>query len=230
MDEKLTPMAELCRRCQGDEGPADALYAITALRARLEELERRHVGDMLSHGATWADIARPLGITRQAAHHRHRHVDRSTPAAATPSAEVQRVLVTSTARGTVKLAREEATALGADAVGTEHLLLALTRTAPDPVAHVLAEAGIDEHTLRSTLQPTIVNGGQRLQADGGFTRYAREVLEGSLREAVERREGYIGADHLLLALLRNPAGGAAQTLDALGVAPQVIFAKLSTQR
>lgn len=230
MADDLTPIAELCQRSQGEKGPADALHAVTALRARLDELERRHVGDMLSHGATWADIAETLGITRQAAHHRHRLVRRTKPSAVAASAEVQRVLVTGAARGTVRLARAEATALGASAVGTEHLLLALAQTAPDPVARVLAEGGIDEHALRTTLQPTLVDAGTPEAADGGFTAHAREVLESSLREAVERGEGFIGAGHLLLALLRNPAGGAAQTLDALKVESEAIFATLSGQR
>lgn len=61
------------------------------------------------------------------------------------------------------------------------------------------------------------------QPQGNFTEYAREVLERSLGEAVERGDGFIGADHLFLALLRNPAGGAAQTIEALGVEPQAII-------
>jgi hypothetical protein len=225
--DDLAPISELCRRSQGDDGPADGLRALTALHRRLEELERRHVASMLEQGASWSQIAEPLAITRQAAHHRHRHLPRSKPPA---SAQVQRVLVTSVARGTVRLARKEAAALGAPAVGTEHLLLALTCTSPEPVARVLADAGIDEHALRCTLQPTIVQAAESAPAGGGFTRHAREVLEGSLREAVERGEGYIGAAHLLLALLRNPAGGAARTLAALGVEPEAIFATLAEQR
>jgi ATP-dependent Clp protease ATP-binding subunit ClpA len=196
----------------------------------LDALERGHVADMLGEGATWADIAEPLGITRQAAHHRHRQVPPAKAPAAETSAEVQRILVTGAARGTVRLAREEAAAQGASTVGTEHLLLALTRTAPEPVARLLADSGIDEHALRSTLHPTIVGTAEPSSSNGGFTRYAREVLEGSLREAVDRGEGYIAADHLLLALLRNPAGGAAQTLDALGVQSEMILAALAGQR
>jgi hypothetical protein len=227
--DSLTPVSELCRRAQGDKGPTDGLQAVTALRERLDQLESRHVADLLGEGATWADIAEPLGITRQAAHHRHRNVTRSKPPAAAASAEVQRVLVTSHARGTVRVAREEATAQGARAVGTEHLLLALTCTCPEPVARVLADAGVDEHALRTMLQPTLVEGTEGREAQDTFTPHAREVLEGSLREAVERGDGFIGADHLLLALLRNPAGGAAQTLDALGVRPEAIFTAVSAQ-
>lgn len=225
----LAPVSELCRRSQGDGGARDALQAIAALRARLDELERGHVAAMVADGASWADVAGALGISRQAAHQRFRDLPRAQSAAGS-RAEMQRVLVTGAARGTVRMAREEATAQGATAVGTEHLLLALTRGAPEPVARALAEAGIDEHALRTCLQPTIVEEGPAPTADGGFTAHAREVLEGSLREAVERGEGYIGADHLLLALLRNPAGGAAQTLEALGVEPRAVFATLSARR
>lgn len=224
MADDLTPISELCQRSQGQNGAADALTAVTSLRTRLDALEREHVADMLGGGATWADISEPLGITRQAAHHRHRHVPPAKAPEAPASAEVQRILVTGIARETVRIAREEAVSQGASAVGTEHLLLALTCTAPEPIAHLLAEAGIDEHALRSALHPTIVGTGEPSPSNGGFTRYARDVLEGSLREAVERGEGYIGAGHLLLALLRNPVGGAAQTLGALGVDRETILA------
>jgi hypothetical protein len=228
MTDELAPTSELCRRSHGDGGPRDALQAIAALRARLDELEREHVAAMVGGGSSWADVAGALGISRQAAHQRFRDLTVQRPPAEESSAEVRSVLVTGAARGTVRMAREEAAAQGSTAVGTEHLLLALTRSAPEPVARVLAEAGIDEHALRSCLQPTIVDGDGR--PAGGFTPHAREVLEGSLREAVERGEGFIAADHLLLALLRNPAGGAAQTLASLGVEPRAIFATLSARR
>jgi ATP-dependent Clp protease ATP-binding subunit ClpA len=229
MTDELAPLSDLCRRAHGDDGAPDGLHAIVALRSRLEELERRHVAEMLDHDATWAEVAEALGISRQAAHRRFRHAVASrTPERS--STEVRRVLVTGEARGTVRLAREEAAAQGARAVGTEHLLLALARTAPEPLARALRDAGIDEHALRSMMQPTIVEDGTPAAAGGGFTRHAREVLEGSLREAVERGDGFIAADHLMLALLRNPAGGAAQTLEALGVEPGAVFATLSDPR
>lgn len=222
MSEQADPIAELCARAAGERGSSDALDAIIDLRARLDELERQHVANLLGEGATFAAIAQILGISRQAAHERFRRTRPARPPAP-PHSEIRRILVTGTARGTVRLARKEAAALGASAVGTEHLLLALTVTAPEPVARVLSSAGIDEHALRTTLQPTLVADGEATEADGGFTVHAREVLEGSLREAVERGEGFIGADHLLFALLRNPAGGAAQTLAALDVEPRTVL-------
>lgn len=225
MSDDLAPISELCRRSHGEGGPADALHAITALRARLDQLERRHVGELLGAGATWAQVAETLGITRQAAHSRYRHLPRRAAPSAS-SSEVKKVLVTGDARSVVRLARQEAAAAGAPAVGTEHLLLALTRTAGGRVARALTSVGINEDALRSCLHPTIVADGTLAAINGGFTRYAREVLEGSLREALTRGEGFIGTDHLLLALLRNPAGGAAQTLGALGIDAEVVFATL----
>jgi hypothetical protein len=226
--DDLTPMSELCRRAQGDEGPRDALSAIGALRSRLDELERGHVGGMLEDGATWTEVAGALGISRQAAHSRFRDMRRA-PRTQRPSTKVERVLVTGAARGTVRLARREAERLGAPAVGTEHLLLALTHDPPEPIARALRGAGVDVDGLRAMIQPTIVDDGEPAAAKGGFTRYAREVLEGSLREAVERGDGFISADHLLLSLLRNPEGGATRTLDALGVDPNAIRSALAAQ-
>ena len=102
----------------------------------------------------------------------------------------------------------------------------MTCSGTEPVARVLAAAGVDEQALRSRLHPTVIDGGEASVGRGGFTPYAREVLEGSLREAVDRGDGFIAADHLLLALLRNPIGGAARTLDALGVDVEAMIAEL----
>lgn len=222
MPDDPIPVTELCRRATGESG-ADGLRAIVALRARLEELEGEHVSTMLGEGASWAAIAEALGISRQAAHRRFRHRPRTRHR--TPErAEVNRILVTGSARSIVQLARQEATALGSAIVGTEHLLLALAQAPAPLVVHALNRVGVDERKLREAIQPTIAAPAQAVADDERFTGNAREVLEGALREAVQRREGYIGVEHLLLALLRNPSGGAALTLQALGVGPEAVAA------
>jgi ATP-dependent Clp protease ATP-binding subunit ClpA len=183
---------------------------------------------MLGQGARWPEIGAALGISRQAAHRRFRDTTGTRPRARA-KAEVDRILVTGEAQTMVQLARREAEAQGAPLVGTEHLLLAIVRNAPEPLSRVLSSSGIDEHNLRTNLQPTVVDDGVPAPRDSRFTRYARDVLEGALREAVERGEGFIGTEHLLLALLRNPSGGAARSLSSLGVDPQVAFASLSAR-
>ncbi len=216
MTEGEPTLSELCIKAEWPDAPVEGMRAITALRARLEGVEQQRVAEMLDQGATWAAVAETLGISRQAAHRRFRDVRKPPPAPAPPSTQVNRILVTGVARATVTMAREEAAALGAPAVGTEHLLLALTRSAPEPVAYALRSVGIDEEALRATLQPTLVEGSQPAAGDSVLTAHAREVLEGSLQQAVKRGDGFIGPDHLLYALLENPSGGASQTLAALG--------------
>ena len=219
-------MSELCRRAQGDESAGDALQALTALRARLTELEREHVADMLAEGATWTAVAETAGHHPPGCAPPPPRRAARPPAARGASAAVQRVLVTGVARGTVRLARREAAALGAPAVGTEHLLLALTSTAPEPVARALRSAGIDEHALRATLQPTIVATATsprpgRLHAacaggPGGIAARGRRT-----RRRLHRRRP-------------SPARASAQSggrggadLDALGVEAGAVFATLA---
>lgn len=223
---ELAPISELCRRAQDEEAPADALRAIRALRERLADMEAAHVAALIGAGATWATVAQALGVSRQAAHRRFQHLPATRPAPAAASTDVRRILVTSEARAAVRLSREEAVAQRAPAIGTEHLLLGLLRSDAAAAARALRGAGVEEDAARRALQPTIVEDGDLSPADGGFTRHAREVLEGTLREAVERGEGFIGPDHLLLALLRNPQGGAARTLEALGVEPESVRLEL----
>ena len=224
MPAELAPMPELCRRAQAGDDPADALRA---LRDRIADLEGAHVRAMLRDGASWTDVAEALGTSRQAAHRRFRDLRVARPAPAATRTDVHRVLVTSDARGIVRAARREAERQRAAAIGTEHLLLALLCADVPGAAAALRRAGVTEEAVRAALQPTVVEGELRA-ADGGFTPLARQVLEGSLREAVERGEGFIGADHLLLALLRHDDGGAARTLEALGVAREAVRAQLAT--
>ncbi len=225
MSEQLTPMAELCRRANADDA-GDALEAVTELRGRLRTLEQQAVARMLGEGAGWAQIGAALGISRQAAHRRFRDVT-PVPRTATEHAQVERILVTGDARETVRLAREEAIAKGAPRVGTEHLLVALARNPSPAVAYALRASGLDADRLRSALQPTVASEQANGNGTPTFTANAREVLEGTLREAVERGDGFIAPEHLLLALLRNPEGGAARTLEALGVPPANMTASIA---
>jgi ATP-dependent Clp protease ATP-binding subunit ClpC len=129
------------------------------------------------------------------------------------------VLVTAPARMAVRLGRQEARAMGADQVGSEHLLLGILRSGDQRAVKVLEEMGVTLDDARAAAQPTLIDGRSHAEPPGkdGISSYARSVLEQSLREAVARGEGYIAVEHLLLALLREDVGGAARTLHELGI-------------
>jgi transposase-like protein len=215
--------------------PAAALRAMTALREELDAFERLQVARALDSGQSFSAVARALGISRQAAHRRYRDLAGvSLPDEASESRAPGRMLVTSEARAAVALAREEATTLGAGTVGSEHLLLGIIRCRAAPVTAVLEAGGVTLADARRCAQPTLVDGAPpptppAPMASGprGISAYARAVFEQSLREAVKRGDGYIGVEHLLLASLEDPSGGACRTLCELGLDPEVVRASLA---
>ena len=133
------------------------------------------------------------------------------------------------------LAREEATALGAKTVGSEHLLLGIIRSRASSVADLLERGGVTLSDARRCAQPTLVDGAPEPQPEAsksgtparGISTYARAVFDQALREAVKRGDGYVGVDHILLASLEDPAGGACRTLTELGLDPDEVRAGLS---
>jgi hypothetical protein len=219
-------VGDLLRRAIGTDDPDDALRAITALRGELDRLERDAVACARVAGASWSTIADALNITRQAAQKRHR----STPSPPTAApAPMRTVLVTAPARMAVRLGRQEARAMGSDVVGSEHLLLGILRSGGHEATRALNALGVTLDDARAAAQPTLVDGRAHVEPAGkdGISAYARAVLEQSLREAVARGEGYIGVEHLLLALLREDAGGAARTISELGIDPDAVRERLT---
>ena len=218
---------DLLRRAISTEDPDDALRAITVLRGELDRLERDAVACARVAGASWRTIADALSITRQAAQKRHRGATPQQNAAPPPA---RTVLVTAPARMAVRLGRQEARAMGSDIVGSEHLLLGVLRSGGHPASRVLNDLGVTLDDARAAAQPTLVDGKAPDEPAGkdGISAYARAVLEQSLREAIARGEGYIGVEHLLLALLREDVGGAARTLAELGIEPDVVRERLAS--
>lgn len=218
-------LGDLLRRAVSTDDPDDALRAITVLRGELDRLERDHVSCARVAGSSWSAIADALGITRQAAQKRHRG---ATPSQTSGPAAIRTVLVTAPARMAVRLGRQEARAMGSDVVGSEHLLLGVLRSGDNAAAKVLRDLGVSLEDARSAAQSTLVDG-QPTEPAGkdGISPYARSVLEQSLREAVARGEGFIGPEHLLLALLREDVGGAARTLSELGIDPDTVRERLA---
>jgi hypothetical protein len=213
--------------------PAAALRAMSALRDELDAFERLQVARALESGGSFGDVARAIGISRQAAHRRYRDlVGVELPDEEAPPGD-RGLIVTSEARAAVTLAREEAAAMGSAAVGTEHLLLGIMRCRAPVTSAVLETNGVTLADARRCAQPTLVEGGALAVAPAagtsggpsrGISAYARAVFELALREATKRGDGYVGVDHLLLASLDDPNGGACRTLCELGLDPEQVRA------
>ena len=123
---------------------------------------------------------------------------------------------TDRARRAVHLAQEEARLLRHDYVGTEHLLLGLLFESEGVAAKALGSLGISREDVRGQVEEIIGHGQGSRPGPIPFTCRAKKVLELSLREALALGHHYIGTEHLLLGLLREGEGIAAQVLTRLG--------------
>src|SRR4051812_32014039 len=117
--------------------PIESLATLAELRSELDELERTYVARALQAGESYADIARPLGISRQAAHRRYRELATAPPARPTLSPE---------ARAALLRAREEAARHGSVSIDSIHLLLAIA-----------GQQGVDVDAARRSFGPPTLN-------------------------------------------------------------------------
>ena len=120
------------------------------------------------------------------------------------------------ARRVVVLAQEEARMLNHNYIGTEHILLGLIHEGDGVAARSLESLGISLDAVRQQVEEIIGRGEQAPSGHIPFTPRAKKVLELSLREALQLGHGYIGTEHILLGLLREGDGVAAQVLVTLG--------------
>jgi ATP-dependent Clp protease ATP-binding subunit ClpC len=123
---------------------------------------------------------------------------------------------TDRARRVVVLAQEEAKQLNHNYIGTEHILLGLIREGDGIAAKALAELSISIDNVRDQVQEIIGQGQTAPTGHIPFTPRAKKVLELSLREALQLGHNYIGTEHILLGLIREGEGVAAQVLVKLG--------------
>ncbi|MGH9284740.1 MAG: ATP-dependent Clp protease ATP-binding subunit, partial [Acidimicrobiales bacterium] len=123
---------------------------------------------------------------------------------------------TDRARRVLVLAQEEARLLNHNFLGTEHILLGLIHEGEGVAAKALESLGISLEAVREKVEETIGPAGTTASGAPPFTPRAKKVLELSLREALQLGHNYIGTEHLLLGLIREGEGVAAQVLQNLG--------------
>ncbi|WP_152364216.1 ATP-dependent Clp protease ATP-binding subunit [Microlunatus speluncae] len=123
---------------------------------------------------------------------------------------------TDRARRVVVLAQEEARMLNHNYIGTEHILLGLIHEGEGVAAKALESLNISLEAVRQKVEEIIGHGQQSPSGHIPFTPRAKKVLELSLREALQINHAYIGTEHILLGLIREGEGVAAQVLVKLG--------------
>ncbi|MGA5507855.1 Clp protease N-terminal domain-containing protein [Streptomyces umbrinus] len=183
-----------------------------------------HLGDVADHlighfvdqarrsGASWTDIGKSMGVTRQAAQKRF------VPKAESdldPSQGFSRY--TPRARNVVIVSQNEAKNAGNDLIRTEHLVLGLITEAEGLGAKAITAQGVTLDAVREAATAALPPSAADVPALIPFDSNAKKALELTFREALRLGHNYIGTEHILLALLEQEAGTGAGLLGGLGV-------------
>ncbi|HWF24529.1 MAG TPA: Clp protease N-terminal domain-containing protein [Solirubrobacteraceae bacterium] len=228
----------LARIARRGRDPTERLRALTQLRRELDSLETELAADALRAGRTWREIGAALGVSKQAAHRRHSHDVAQLDRAAETDYAGAHLIVSEEVRTAVRMARREAASAGDQAFGTGHLLLGVLQCGDEAAVAVLDRVGLTLRAARQAMHPTAelsagaaaaVNGNGRVNGDGppaAASPRARRTLARALTESSGHSSDSLTAIDLLRALLRDESGGAAQTLDSLGIDPGRVRAEI----
>ncbi|MCD4782924.1 MAG: ATP-dependent Clp protease ATP-binding subunit [Candidatus Eremiobacteraeota bacterium] len=134
---------------------------------------------------------------------------------------------TERARKAIVLAQEEASRLGNNYIGTEHLLLGIISEGESVAAKVLENLGVSLQKVRSEVEAIVGKGSKPTNQEIVFTPRAKRVIELAFEEARNLAHNYIGTEHLLLGLVKEGEGVAARVLSNLGVDPGKIRAEIT---
>jgi hypothetical protein len=202
----------------------DTLMQLEAASRRAAELDE--LGDaLLNHfvdrsrrsGYTWTEIGRHLGVTRQAA--QKRFVD-----AVGGAVTLERF--TMRARQALDHAREVASSLNHNYVGTEHLLLALFDIEGGLAAKALTELSVSRKAVEKVIIDRVERGAKAVPGSQSFTPRARKALEEAVNASIDLGHNYVGTEHLLLGLYRGQEGLAKQILEQLGAKPDIVRSEI----
>ncbi|MEV7956604.1 Clp protease N-terminal domain-containing protein [Streptomyces sp. NPDC058316] len=184
-----------------------------------------HLGDVADHlighfvdqarrsGASWTDIGKSMGVTRQAAQKRFVAKDPGEPSDLDPSQGFSRF--TERARNVVMAAQNEARAAGNDEVRTEHLVLGLL-SEPEALGPAFIRAqGVTLENVRRAAAQALPSAAEAVPEIIPYDAGARKALELTFREALRMGHNYVGTEHILLALLEQEDG--AGVLTGLGL-------------
>ncbi|WP_405984015.1 Clp protease N-terminal domain-containing protein [Streptomyces sp. NBC_00872] len=212
---RLDDLIEAIKKVHSDalEQLSDAVIAADHLGDVADHLIGHFVDQARRSGASWTDIGRSMGVTRQAAQKRFVAKNPGEPSDLDPNQGFGRF--TERARNVVMAAQNEARAAGNDEIRPEHLVLGLL-TEPDALgAGAIVAQGVPLETVRRTVTAALPSAAGQLPELIPYDAGARKALELTFREALRLGHNYIGTEHILLALLEFEDG--AGLLTGLGV-------------
>ncbi|MFE4829314.1 Clp protease N-terminal domain-containing protein [Streptomyces sp. NPDC056672] len=212
---RLDDLIEAIKKVHSDalEQLSDAVIAADHLGDVADHLIGHFVDQARRSGASWTDIGRSMGVTRQAAQKRFVAKDPGEPSDLDPNQGFSRF--TERARNVVMAAQNEARAAGNDEIRPEHLVLGLL-IEPDALgAGAVVAQGVPLETVRRTVTAALPSAAGQLPELIPYDAGARKALELTFREALRLGHNYIGTEHILLALLEFEDG--AGVLTGLGV-------------
>ena len=191
--------------------PEAALETLTRIREELAEFERQQVARALTDGRSFGDVARAMGITRQAAHRRFKDLTKGVRRG------TDRLPPTPEVRLVFEYAREEARSLGASVLAPVHVVLGILRNGDRRAAAALGEIDLDDarHLVRATAAP---NGGGKVDI--------RAILAETALCARRRGAEEVHVEHLLRSALASEDPGAGRLLGQLGIASELVLARL----
>jgi hypothetical protein len=216
----------------------DLIDAITSVHTdELEQLQdavlaAEHLGEVADHlighfvdrarrsGASWTEIGKSMGVTKQAAQKRF------VPKGVTPDLDPEQGFnrFTPRARHVVVAAQEEARSVGHVEITPAHLALGLLHEPESLAVHTMTALGVAPETVRRTVVATLPGRTEQAPDLIPFDASAKKVLELTFRQALRLGHNYVGTEHVLLALLELEDG--AGTLTGLGLARDAVEAHI----
>lgn len=216
---QLDQLIEFVKQQNPQDDPLAHLSAAVLAAEHLGEVADHLIGHFVDQarrsGASWTEIGRSMGVSKQAAQKRFvlKDVDVNSPE------DMARVFTryTPRARQAVVKAQESARGAGNERIGTQHLLYGLLNMREGLAAKVIADLGepVDEvlNKVTATFEPRVDPAPEVPQ----FSDHARKALELTLREALRLGHNYIGTEHMLLGLLELGEGKGQEVLAAVGI-------------
>lgn len=214
---RLDDLIQAIKRAHSDalEQLTDAVLVADHLGEIADHLIGHFVDQARRSGASWADIGRSMGVTRQAA--QKRFVPKpGEDADLDPSQGFSRY--TSRARHVVVAAQEEAHAAGNDQIRPEHLVLGLLSEPEGLAAKAITAQGVTVDAVRRAATAALPPPAETVPALIPFDAQAKKALELTFREALRLGHNYVGTEHILLALLEHEDGSG--VLTQLGISKE----------